>query len=178
MLLSCNTPRRNVPQLSFTASVLRGLEGHGHSMLCRRALKQTETTLLFKKQSKKRAILLNVREVSCCSMRGIDSLGVILAAGMHQAVRNLVCSGPAAWGLWSFFRGGEQHSLTTVSCGCLLRGVGGYNSWLHLHWSWIRDLVLERSESRVMGECFSCVLMKVGLTASSCGSVLGQLHAQ
>lgn len=114
-----------------------------------------------------------MREVSCCSMRGIDSLGVILAAGMHQAVRNLVCSDPAAWGLWSFFRGGEQHSLTTVSCGCLLRGVGGYNSWLHLHWSWIRDLVLERSESRVMGECFSWVLMKVGLTASSCGSVLG-----
>lgn len=121
-----------------------------------------------------------MREASCCFVGSIDVLGVILAAGVHQAVRSLVSSGPAVWGpgffchsgaCFGLLRGGEQHSLTTVSCGWLFWGVGGCNSWQHLNWSWIRDLVLERSEGRVMGECFSWALMKMGLNSSSWASL-------
>lgn len=119
-----------------------------------------------------------MREVSCCFVGGIDVLGIIVAAGVRQAVRSL-SSGPAVWGprfchsgaCFGLLRGGEQHSLTTVSCGWLFWGVGGCNSWQCLDWSWIRDVVLERSEGRVMGTCFSWVLMKMRLNASSWASL-------
>lgn len=74
----------------------------------------------------KKAILIDVREVSCCFLSGINVLGVILAEGVHQAAsRNLVSSSPAASGpgfcssgaCFGRLGGGEQHDLTTVSCG-------------------------------------------------------------